>query len=157
MTTAKSFYTVRDVAREFEVSNQTVRNWIRDRKLVAIQPASANGVYRIPVAAVSALRRRMGKLPAPAVREDMPAAEFSEPGVLYVERIKPLLDETGATVDEIMKRVAEGPASAAEVAFVRDYARYAIRIARAQRLAGSPSQQHGKGTTHADSSSRALA
>jgi len=71
----------------------------------------------------------MGKLPAPAVREDMPAAEFSEPGVLYVERIKPLLDETGATVDEIMKRVAEGPASAAEVAFVRDYARYAIRIA----------------------------
>jgi len=49
MTTAKSFYTVRDVAREFEVSNQTVRNWIRDRKLVAIQPASANGVYRIPV------------------------------------------------------------------------------------------------------------
>lgn len=158
MTTVKSFYTVQDVALEFEVSNQTVRNWIKDRKLVAIQPASTNGVYRIPMAAVSAMKRRMGALPAPAVREEMPAAELPEPGAIYAERIQPVLERTGATADEIIKRVAEGrSASQADVTFVRDYARYAVRIARAQRLAAPANQQDSTVAKHATSNARARA
>ena len=158
MTTVKSFYTVQDVAREFEVSNQTVRNWIKDRKLVAIQPASTNGVYRIPTAAVSAMKRRMGTLPAPAVREEMPAAELPEPGAIYTERIQPVLDQTGATADEIIRRVAEGgPASQADVTFVREYARYAVRIARAQRLAAPANQHDSTVAKHASSNARARA
>jgi hypothetical protein len=52
------------------------------------------------------------------------------------------LDQTGATADQIIKRVAEGgPVSQADVTFVRDYARYAVRIARAQRLA-APGSRH---------------
>ena len=158
MTTVKSFYTVQDVAREFEVSNQTVRNWIKDRKLVAIQPASTNGVYRIPTAAVSAMKRRMGTLPAPAVREEMPAAELPEPGAIYAERIQPVLEQTGATADEIIKRVAEGrSANQADVTFVREYARYAVRIARAQRLAAPANQQDSTVARHPSSNARARA
>lgn len=158
MTTVKSFYTVQDVAREFEVSNQTVRNWIKARKLVAIQPASTNGVYRIPMAAVSAMKRRMGTLPAPAVREAMPAAELPEPGAIYAERIQPVLEQTGATADQIIKRVAEGgPASQADVTFVRDYARYAVRIARVQRLTAPANQPESTVAKHASSNARARA
>jgi len=72
----------------------------------------------------------------------MPPAELPEPGAIYTERIQPILDQTGATADEIIKRVAEGgPGSQADVTFVRDYARYAVRIARAQRLAAPANLQ----------------
>jgi excisionase family DNA binding protein len=46
----EQYYTVEEVAQQFKVSDQTVRNWIKKGRLQAIQVAS---VIRIPESAIN--------------------------------------------------------------------------------------------------------
>ena len=52
----KGLLSVPEVAQRFEVTNQTVRNWIASGRLSAIQP-TRRGRYRIPSAALRAFEQ----------------------------------------------------------------------------------------------------
>ena len=43
----KQFYSVSEVAARFEVTSQTVRNWIAAGQLLSVQP-TPGGRYKIP-------------------------------------------------------------------------------------------------------------
>lgn len=53
----KRFYSVSQVAARFEVTTQTVRNWIAAGRLPAVRP-SPGGRYKIPVQALFAFEQR---------------------------------------------------------------------------------------------------
>ena len=55
------FYTVSEVAARFEVTSQTVRNWIAAGQLLSIQP-TPGGRYKIPAQALLALEQKSGLL-----------------------------------------------------------------------------------------------
>ena len=121
--------TVPQVARELGVSNQTVRNWIRRRKLTAIRGVE-RGVYRIPAPELEAFKRRSANRVEPPYLP-VETRDLTSPTAFYEARIAPALaqaDEPSA--DRLLVRVA------AEVAlrrrfptFARDYAHYVGRIA----------------------------
>ena len=58
MSSMKRLLSVPEVAASFEVTSQTVRNWIADGRLAAIQP-TPRGRYRITPEAAQALRREV--------------------------------------------------------------------------------------------------
>jgi hypothetical protein len=128
-----------------------VRNWIQDRKIIAIQPSGQNGVYRIPVASVNAMKRRMGELPAAAIRTEMPRAESPAPRLLYDAEIRPQLEALGQTADQIVLRVATvgRDSSPAERSFVRLYAKFVAKLARTQRIADEEPEASGIDRAHA--------
>ena len=58
----KQFYSVSEVAARFEVTSQTVRNWIAAGQLLSIQP-TPGGRYKIPGQALLAFVQNSGLLP----------------------------------------------------------------------------------------------
>jgi excisionase family DNA binding protein len=60
------FYTVSEVAARFEVTSQTVRNWIAGGQLLSIQP-TPGGRYKIPAQAFLAFEQKSGLLANGAV------------------------------------------------------------------------------------------
>ena len=53
------FYSVPEVAARFEVTNQTIRNWIAAGQLLSVQP-TPGGRYRIPAQALLAFEQKSG-------------------------------------------------------------------------------------------------
>jgi excisionase family DNA binding protein len=58
----KRFYPVSEVAARFEVTSQTVRNWIAAGRLPSVQP-TPGGRYKIPVQALERFEQDSGLLP----------------------------------------------------------------------------------------------
>ena len=58
----KQFYSVAEVAGRFEVTSQTVRNWIAAGQLLSVQP-TPGGRYKIPAQALLAFVQKSGLLP----------------------------------------------------------------------------------------------
>jgi len=58
----KQFYSVSEVAARFEVTSQTVRNWIAAGQLLSVQP-TPGGRYKIPAQALLAFVQKSGLLP----------------------------------------------------------------------------------------------
>jgi excisionase family DNA binding protein len=58
----KQFYSVAEVAARFEVTSQTVRNWIAAGQLLSVQP-TPGGRYKIPAQALLAFVQKSGLLP----------------------------------------------------------------------------------------------
>jgi len=58
----KRFYPVSEVAAQFEVTSQTVRNWIAAGRLPSVQP-TPGGRYRIPVEALARFEHDSGLFP----------------------------------------------------------------------------------------------
>ena len=130
----KAYYTVAEVAAEFNVSTQAVRNWIRSGLLLAVQPASSRGVYRVPGPALDALRRRTGQLPPTPVKRTSADAKDVTPDTFYQEYISPALAETGLTADELLRRLASDPRLALRYpTFATEYSAYVRAMARASR------------------------
>ena len=59
MDDARRFYSVSETARRFDVTSQTVRNWIAGGRLPAVQPGPG-GRYRIPAPALRAFEQASG-------------------------------------------------------------------------------------------------
>ncbi|MEI8333544.1 MAG: nucleotidyltransferase domain-containing protein [Chloroflexota bacterium] len=59
----KRFYSVSEVASRFDVTSQTVRNWIAGGRLSAVQPGRG-GRYRITAPALDSFERATGLAPA---------------------------------------------------------------------------------------------
>lgn len=66
MDNVKRFYPVSEVAARFEVTSQTVRNWIAAGRLPSVQP-TPGGRYRIPIDALARFERESGLLPKDAL------------------------------------------------------------------------------------------
>jgi len=64
----KQFYAVSEVAARFEVTSQTVRNWISAGKLPSVQP-TPGGRYRIRAQALLAFEQNSGLLPKDAAMD----------------------------------------------------------------------------------------
>lgn len=62
----KLFYPVSEVATRFEVSGQTVRNWIAAGRLASVQP-TPGGRYKIPAEALIAFEQNSGLRPKDTV------------------------------------------------------------------------------------------
>jgi excisionase family DNA binding protein len=62
MDNVKRFYPVSEVAARFEVTSQTVRNWIAAGRLPSVQP-TPGGRYKIPIDALARFERDSGLLP----------------------------------------------------------------------------------------------
>jgi len=58
----KQFYSVAEVAARFEVTSQTVRNWIAAGQLLSVQP-TPGGRYKIPAQALLAFVQKSGLRP----------------------------------------------------------------------------------------------
>jgi excisionase family DNA binding protein len=58
----KQFYSVAEVAARFEVTSQSVRNWIAAGQLLSVQP-TPGGRYKIPAQALLAFVQKSGLLP----------------------------------------------------------------------------------------------
>lgn len=131
----KPFYSVSEVAKEFGVVPETVRTWIDNRLLFAIQPAGPNGAYRIPSQSLVVFRRRAeGRQPAPK-RVSRPArVQRVDLDALYRERIEPPCRETGLTPDQLLRRLATDAGLVARYpSFAGDYGTYVNGLARRAR------------------------
>ena len=62
MDNVKRFYPVSEVAARFEVTSQTVRNWIAAGRLPSVQP-TPGGRYKIPIDALARFEQGSGLLP----------------------------------------------------------------------------------------------
>jgi excisionase family DNA binding protein len=103
----KAFYTVKEVAKEFEVTEQSVRNWIRAGEIIAIQPVS-NGVIRIPVPALDAFKRKRGLLPRIPVATTYGHREtYENMAEYYKATVEPILGELGLSSDEVLIRASD--------------------------------------------------
>ena len=128
--------TVPEVAREFGVSNQTVRNWIRRQMITAVRGVE-RGVYRIPEPEVEAFRRR-------STRPSMPywaveTHDLTSPEAFYAARIAPALEATGeASAERLLDRVALDDDLRIRVpTFARDYAHYVAQVADRIEVVGA--------------------
>ena len=61
------FYSVSEVAARFEVTSQTVRNWIAAGQLPSVQP-TPGGRFKVPASALLLFERRSGVPPGDAAR-----------------------------------------------------------------------------------------
>ena len=68
MDTVKRFYPVSEVAARFDVTSQTVRNWIAAGRLHSVQP-TPGGRYKIPTDELARFERESGS----RARGDAPA------------------------------------------------------------------------------------
>jgi excisionase family DNA binding protein len=66
MDTVKRFYPVSEVAARFDVTSQTVRNWIAAGRLHSVQP-TPGGRYKIPIDELARFERESGLLPGRAL------------------------------------------------------------------------------------------
>ncbi len=72
----KQFYAVSEVAARFEVTSQTVRNWIAAGKLPSVQP-TPGGRYRIRAQALLAFEQNSGLLPKDAEMDPAPGPRMN--------------------------------------------------------------------------------
>ena len=133
------YYTVSQVAERFMVTSEAVRGWIRNRQLMAVQPAGQGGVYRIPVAAVRVFEnRRSGKF-APVARSRATAVKQVDPHQFFLERIQPVLAETGLTADEVLRRLlTDSGMSLRYSSFASDYGAYVRSVEEAVSKTNAP-------------------
>jgi excisionase family DNA binding protein len=66
MDTVKRFYPVSEVAARFDVTSQTVRNWIAAGRLHSVQP-TPGGRYKIPTDELARFEQESGLLPGRAL------------------------------------------------------------------------------------------
>jgi excisionase family DNA binding protein len=125
----EGWLTVPQVARELGVSNQTVRNWIRRRKLTAVRGVE-RGVYRIPAPELEAFKRRSANRGEPPYLP-VETRDLTSPEAFYEARIAPALAQAGEpSADRLLVRVAAEDALRRRFpTFARDYAHYVGRIA----------------------------
>ena len=122
----KAYLSTTEVALEFKVSDETVRSWIEDRKLMAIRPSGPGGRYRIPAAALDVFRRQA------SARRDEPPTETIVPPLdrtsledLYRERIAPVVRETGKSAEELVRMMADDASLVIRYpSFASDYTAY---------------------------------
>lgn len=132
--------TVQEVAAKLYVSPQTVRNWIRRKRLAAVQGVT-RGAFRIPSIEVEAFLRRQ-----PAVAIDLrPSTEnapldLTDPSAFYAARIQPTVTALGEGCgDAVLRRMVEDPeANRLYPRFGHDYAFYVGRMV--DRLEGSDAE-----------------
>jgi excisionase family DNA binding protein len=97
----KRFYSVSEVAARFEVTSQTVRNWIAAGQLLSVQP-TPGGRYKIPAQALLAFEQKSGLLPkdglTPADGPPMNAIASTLPG-------EPIASELERVVQAIVTSV----------------------------------------------------
>ena len=125
----EGWLTVPQVARNLGVSNQTVRNWIRRRKLTAIRGVE-RGVYRIPAPELEAFKRRSASRVEPPYLP-VETRDLTSPEAFYEARIAPALAQAGEpSADRLLVRVAAEDALRRRFpTFARDYAHYVGQIA----------------------------
>jgi excisionase family DNA binding protein len=81
MDNVKRFYPVSEVAARFEVTSQTVRNWIAAGRLPSVQP-TPGGRYKIPTDALARFELDSGLVPGnnlPSPKEAPSGGEASRP------------------------------------------------------------------------------
>jgi excisionase family DNA binding protein len=88
----KRFYSVADVAARFEVTSQTVRNWIAAGQLPSVQ-ATPGGRYRIEAQALLAFERKGGLRPKdeamdPGLGPPMNETAGAPPGELIASELE---------------------------------------------------------------------
>jgi excisionase family DNA binding protein len=95
------FYSVSEVAARFEVTSQTVRNWIAARQLPSVQP-TPGGRHKVPAQALRAFEQRSGLPPkvgvSPADGPPMNATARTRLG-------EPIASELERVVDAIVASV----------------------------------------------------
>lgn len=133
MGETKAYYSVSEVAEMFDVTPQAVRDWIKTRKLIAIQPASEGGLYRIPVPAVAAMRR-VGDGALGSIQANLPEIQEADAETIYAERIRPVLTAVSLGAEEALRSAVAGdPLMAPYPTFPDDYALFAQKMAVAAR------------------------
>ena len=96
------FYSVSEVAVRFEVTSQTVRNWIAAGQLPSVQP-TPGGRHKVPAQALRAFEQRSG-LPrmAPAME---PGAGAPTDAPVRTRLVEPIASELDRVVDAIVASV----------------------------------------------------
>ncbi len=96
---------------------------------MAFQPSGERGVYRIPATALRVFQmRQVGR----GHSSQGPRAVEGPPLDLWADRIKPVLDETRLTADELLRRMAADQALVVRYpTFATDYAAYVTEMAMA--------------------------
>jgi excisionase family DNA binding protein len=79
MDNVKRFYPVSEVAARFEVTSQTVRNWIAAGRLPSVQP-TPGGRYKIPIDALARFEQDSGLLPGNNLPSPKEAPSVGEAG-----------------------------------------------------------------------------
>ena len=96
------FYSVSEVAARFEVTSQTVRNWIAAGQLLSVQP-TPGGRYKVPALALVAFEQNSGLLAKAAAIGAAVGPPANAPARAHlVERIHP---ELRRVVDAIVASV----------------------------------------------------
>ena len=112
----KRFYSVSEVADEFEVTPQAVRTWIKGKKLLAVR-ATVGGAYRIPSQALVVLRQNLGlEERPPLVIPEGHTEMFDSSEALFQARIAPELARLGVPDMPGLLRRAETEADVSEAA-----------------------------------------
>lgn len=98
----KRFYSVSEVAARFEVTSQTVRNWIAAGQLLSVQP-TPGGRYKIRAQALLTFEQNSGLLPKDATTDpgDRPPVNAMASTLLG----EPIASELKRVVDAIVTSV----------------------------------------------------
>ena len=98
----KHFYSVSEIAARFEVTSQTVRNWIAAGQLLSVQP-TPGGRYKVPPVALIAFEQNSGLRPTGTVPHTRGGARGARAASAFAgERIHP---ELRRVVDAIVASV----------------------------------------------------
>jgi uncharacterized protein len=100
------FYSVSEVAARFDVTGQTVRNWIAAGQLPSVQP-TPGGRYKIPAQALLAFEQNSGLAPMDAAK-DAPMGPGAGPSTNASARTQPgepIASELQRVVDAIVMSV----------------------------------------------------
>jgi excisionase family DNA binding protein len=120
------YYTVKEVADRFEVTEAAVRDWISKRKIVAIQPSGPNGVYRIPEAAVTVMEQQRAGVRRRRARPIVTGRRVD----VYEEKIAQVLTETQSTAEALLRQMATDQGLVARYpSFASDYSAYVQTLA----------------------------
>jgi excisionase family DNA binding protein len=106
MDTAKRFYPVSEVAARFEVTSQTVRNWIAAGHLPSVQ-TTPGGRYKIPIDALARFERESGPLPGRALVSSTEAAPGAPAGRdANTESKNPLSEPVASELRRVVDAIA---------------------------------------------------
>jgi uncharacterized protein len=94
------FYSVSEVAARFEVTGQTVRNWIAAGQLSSVQP-TPGGRYKIPAPALRAFEQSSGLPPIAAAKD-----AAMDPGAGLLTNVS-ARTQPGESIAAELKRVVE--------------------------------------------------
>jgi excisionase family DNA binding protein len=96
------FYSVSEVAARFEVTSQTVRNWIAAGQLLSIQP-TPGGRYKVPALALLAFEQNSGLLAKDAAMGPAVGPPTNAPARTQLD--EPIASELRRVVDAIVTSV----------------------------------------------------